>query len=144
MAAEKRKYFVEKVMEMAKFDDFQRADEISQIVIKLIQETIGETIAIKVAESVPEDLKKGWDLIAQKEIWGKIGVLENRKDFVKKVMELAEIEDFKRADEISQVVIKLVQESISETISKQIAESVSPDLRKGWELIATARKGLIV
>ena len=82
--------------------------------------------------SVPPDLSEGWNLIWKRDTWGTIDTVAKRKDFVKKVMEITGIKDLQRADEIAQVVLKLLQVTIDESLSKKIAESVPEDLRKGW------------
>jgi len=79
MSIDKRKDFVKKIMKLARVKDYQRADEIAQVVIKLIQETIGETLTKKVSESVPFDLKVGWDMIDDKR-WNELDF--RRKDVI--------------------------------------------------------------
>jgi len=131
----KRREFVEKVMEIANIEGFKNADEIAQAVIKIFQVSIGEVLSKEISESVPPDLSEGWNLIWKRDTWGTIDTVAKRKDFVKKVMEITGIKELQRADEIAQVVLKLLQLTIDESLSKKIAESVSEDLRKGWERI---------
>ena len=70
-------------MKLARIKDYQRADEIAQVVIKLIQETIGGTLTKKVSESVPSDLKIGWDMVDDKN-WN--GLDFRKKDVVAEML----------------------------------------------------------
>ena len=144
MTIETRKDFVKNIMEITRIDDFQRADEITRAVIKLVQQPISETLARQIAESVSPDLKKGWNMISTNNAWGELEPFDKRKDFLMKVMEIAGIDDFRLADEIAQLVIKLIQESIGEALTTEIADFLPPDLKKGWNIIASTRKGLYV
>ena len=130
-----RKNWVKKIMEISQIEGFQRADEIAQAVIKLFQASISQILAKEISESVPADLSEGWNLIRKRNIWGEIDTIEKRKDFVKKLMEITEINDYKRADEIAQVVLKLLQVTLDEDLLKKVSASVPPDLKKGWEMI---------
>ncbi|MDM8555889.1 hypothetical protein QUF75_14245 [Desulfococcaceae bacterium HSG7] len=130
-----RKNWIKKIMEIAQIEGFQQADEIAQAVVKLFQASISQILAKEISESVPADLSEGWNLIHKRNIWGEIDTIEKRKDFVKKLMEITEINDYKRADEIAQVVLKLLQVTLDEDLSKKVAASVPPDLKKGWEMI---------
>ena len=69
-----RKEFLNKFKSLAEIDSTERADEIAQILISLIKEEIGEDLSHRIAETVPEDLGKGWKRasleIARKEFSG--------------------------------------------------------------------------
>jgi len=130
-----RKIWVKKIMEIAQIEGFQRADEIAQAVIKLFQVSISQILSREISESVPADLSEGWNLIRKRNVWGKINTIEKRKDFVKKLMEITKINDYERADEIAQVIIKLLQLTLDEDLSKRVAASVPSDLKKGWDMI---------
>ena len=112
MLIKKRKDFVKKVMEIAHVEGFQRADEIAQAVIRLFQASVGEILSERISEYVPSDLSEGWNMILKRNNWGNLNSIDKRIDFVKKIMKLARIKDYQRADEIAQVVIKLIQETI--------------------------------
>ena len=129
---------------MAGIEDYKRADEIAQAVIKLIQRAIGEIFSTQVVDTVSPDLRKGWDLISQNDSWGEIEPIEKWKSFVKEVMEIGKIENFQRAEEIAHVVINLFQVNIGETLSRKVSDSVPPDLKKGWDIIALSEKGLYI
>jgi len=86
------------MMELANIETIERADEIAQIVIALIKEEIGEDLSHRIAETVPEDLAKGWESIslkiAQKEFSGAVTPEEHekiqkihKKDFSGKITE---------------------------------------------------------
>ena len=66
MLIRKRRDFVKKVLNLARIKGYQRADEIAQVVIKPVQETIGGSLTKKVSKSIPSDLKTGWDMIDDK------------------------------------------------------------------------------
>jgi len=139
MLIKKRKDFVKRVMEIAHVEGFQRADEIAQAVIRLFQASVGEILSERISESVPSDLSEGWNMILKRNNWGNLNSIDKRKDFVKKIMKLARVKDYQRADEIAQVVIKLIQETIGETLTKKVSESVPFDLKVGWDMIDDKR-----
>lgn len=78
-----RKEFLKKFMDLAKIESKERADEIAQILISLIKEDIGADLSDHIAESVPEDLAKGWRIasleIARKEFSGAVTPEEHEK-----------------------------------------------------------------
>lgn len=78
-----RKEFLEKFMKLADIDRLERADEIAQIMISLIKVEIGEDLSERIAETVPEDLGKGWKAvsleIARKEFSGTVTPEEHKK-----------------------------------------------------------------
>ena len=87
-----RKEFLEKFMKLADIDRVERADKIAQVMIALIKAEIGEDLSERIAETVPEDLGKGWKAvsleIARKEFSGTVTPEEHeqiqaihRKDF---------------------------------------------------------------
>ncbi|MBW1972236.1 MAG: hypothetical protein JRI44_05295 [Deltaproteobacteria bacterium] len=59
-----RKEFLKQLMKLTNIDSIQKADELAQAVISLIKLVIGPELSEKIANSVPEDLKKGWESIA--------------------------------------------------------------------------------
>ncbi len=61
--------------------------------------------------------------------------MENRKEFLKAVMEMANLREIQEADAAAQAVIALTKGIIGEELSRKIAEVSPPDLRKGWEAI---------
>ncbi len=132
---QKRKDFVKKIMEIASIEGFQQADEIAQAVIKMFQVSIGDILSKEISETVPPDLSEGWNLIVKRKYFGAIDTIEKRKDFIKQVMDVTNITDYKRADEIAQVVIKLIQLTVGEKLSRKISDTITPDLKKGWDSI---------
>lgn len=78
-----RKEFLQKFMGLGHIESMERADQLAQILIALIKEEIGEDLSHRIAESVPEDLGKGWALssleIAQKEFSGAVTPEEHAK-----------------------------------------------------------------
>ena len=67
---------------------------------------------------------------------GRISMVKTRKEFLEKLMELANIETLERADEIAQAVISLIKAEIGEDLSDRIANTVPEDLGKGWRRIS--------
>jgi len=78
-----RKEFLHKFMEVGHIESMERADQLAQILIALIKEEIGEDLSHRIADTVPEDLGKGWALssleIAQKEFSGTVTPEEHAK-----------------------------------------------------------------
>jgi uncharacterized protein (DUF2267 family) len=78
-----RKEFLEKLMQLANIETLERADEIAQVVISLIKAEIGEDLSARIANTVPEDLGKGWRQISleitRKEFSGEVTPEEHEK-----------------------------------------------------------------
>lgn len=78
-----RKEFLEKFMKLADLETMEKADRIAQVFISLIKAGIGEDLSDRIAESVPDDLGKGWRAasleIARKEFSGSVTPEEHEK-----------------------------------------------------------------
>ncbi len=78
-----RKEFLEKLMKLTDIESIEKADRIAQIFISLIKARIGEDLSDRIAETVPEDLGKGWRAaslqIARKEFSGAVTPEEHEK-----------------------------------------------------------------
>ncbi|MEW6266337.1 MAG: hypothetical protein AB1641_24955 [Thermodesulfobacteriota bacterium] len=59
-----RKEFLLEFMRLADLKSLEEADRIAQVAIGLIKARIGGPLSELVAEAVPEDLSKGWRMIA--------------------------------------------------------------------------------
>jgi hypothetical protein len=65
-------------------------------------------------------------------------VMETRKEFLEAVMRIANLKDFKQADDAARAVISLTKLIIGDELSQKIADVSPPDLRQGWESIRAA------
>ncbi len=78
-----RKEFLEKFMELADIKTMEEADRIAQIFISMIKVGIGEDLSERIAETVSEDLGKGWRAasleITRKEFSGAVTQEEHEK-----------------------------------------------------------------
>ena len=61
--------------------------------------------------------------------------METRKEFLEALMNMANFQNLKQADDAARAVISLTKAIIGEELSRKIAEVSPPDLREGWESI---------
>jgi uncharacterized protein (DUF2267 family) len=66
--------------------------------------------------------------------------METRKEFLKAVMNMANLKDLEQADDAAAAVISLTKLVIGDELSQKIADVSPPDLRQGWESIKVAQE----